>query len=125
MSLHSELTIFRQVHFVSNVDGSHIAETLKKINAETSLFIIASKTFTTQETISNATAAKDWLVRALGAHIAVSKHFVALSTNVTACAVFYDLCIMVLSWFLQFTRRVVWAVPPILQSFGPEFLTYP
>ena len=72
---------------MSNVDGTHIAETLKKINAETSLFIIASKTFTTQETISNAMAAKDWLVQALGSPAAVGQHFVALSTNSAACAV--------------------------------------
>lgn len=51
-----------RVHFVSNVDGTHIAETLKKLNPETSLFIIASKTFTTQETITNATSAKQWVL---------------------------------------------------------------
>ena len=51
-----------KVHFVSNIDGTHIAETLKKLDAETSLFIIASKTFTTQETITNATSAKQWLL---------------------------------------------------------------
>ncbi len=67
-------------HFVSNIDGTHIKETLKKINPETSLFIIASKTFTTAETITNAETAKSWLVEKLGAD-AVSKHFVALSTN--------------------------------------------
>jgi glucose-6-phosphate isomerase len=69
------------VHFVSNVDGTHIAEVLKKIDPETSLFIIASKTFTTQETITNATSAKTWLVERLGDPTAVAKHFVALSTN--------------------------------------------
>lgn len=52
------------VHFVSNVDGTHIAETLKKCNPETTLFIIASKTFTTQETITNANTAKDWFLKA-------------------------------------------------------------
>ncbi len=67
-------------HFVSNIDGTHIKETLKKINPETSLFIIASKTFTTAETITNANTAKDWLVNALG-ESAVANHFVALSTN--------------------------------------------
>lgn len=51
-----------RVHFVSNVDGTHMAETLKKLNPETALFIIASKTFTTQETISNATSAKEWFL---------------------------------------------------------------
>lgn len=54
-----------RVHFVSNIDGTHIAETLKKLNPETTLFIIASKTFTTQETITNATSAKLWLLEAL------------------------------------------------------------
>ncbi len=68
------------LHFVSNIDGTHIIETLKKVNPETTLFIIASKTFTTAETITNATTAKDWLVKKLGAD-AVAKHFVALSTN--------------------------------------------
>ena len=50
------------VHFVSNIDGTHLAKTLKALNAETTLFIIASKTFTTQETITNATSAKDWFL---------------------------------------------------------------
>ncbi len=67
-------------HFVSNVDGTHIVETLKNLNPETTLFIIASKTFTTQETLTNARTARDWLVKALGEE-AVAKHFVALSTN--------------------------------------------
>lgn len=51
-----------QVHFVSNIDGTHLAEVLKKLNPETALFIIASKTFTTQETITNATSAKNWFL---------------------------------------------------------------
>ena len=70
-----------KVHFVSNVDGTHIAECLKKLNPETSLFIVASKTFTTQETITNAVSAKQWLVHHAGNESAVAKHFVALSTN--------------------------------------------
>lgn len=53
-----------KVHFVSNIDGTHLAETLKKLNPETVLFIIASKTFTTQETITNATSAKQWFLEA-------------------------------------------------------------
>nr|CAX84235.1 Glucose-6-phosphate isomerase [uncultured bacterium] len=68
------------LHFVSNVDGTHIAETIKKLDPETTLFIVASKTFTTQETIANALTARQWLVEHLGEK-AVSKHFVALSTN--------------------------------------------
>ncbi|MBO4520854.1 MAG: glucose-6-phosphate isomerase [Alphaproteobacteria bacterium] len=67
-------------HFVSNVDGTHMVETLKNLNPETTLFIVASKTFTTQETLTNAKTARDWLVKALG-EAAVAKHFVALSTN--------------------------------------------
>lgn len=73
-----------EMHFVSNVDGTHIAETFKKINAEETLFIVASKTFTTQETMANAAAAKAWLVEKLGDQKAVAKHFCALSTNADA-----------------------------------------
>lgn len=69
------------VHFVSNVDGTHIAETLKKVNPETTLFLIASKTFTTQETMANAFTARDWFLKTAQDESAVSKHFVALSTN--------------------------------------------
>ncbi|MBM7418371.1 MULTISPECIES: glucose-6-phosphate isomerase [Chryseobacterium] len=69
------------VHFVSNVDGNHIAEVVKNLNPETTLFIIASKTFTTQETMTNANSAKDWFLKA-GKQENVAKHFVALSTNV-------------------------------------------
>ncbi|CAA7618881.1 glucose-6-phosphate isomerase [Magnetospirillum sp. UT-4] len=76
-----------RVHFVSNVDGSHMAEALKLCRPETTLFIVASKTFTTQETIANAATAKAWLVGALG-EAAVPKHFVALSTNEPAVRAF-------------------------------------
>ena len=69
------------VHFVSNIDGTHLAETLKKLNRETTLFIIASKTFTTQETITNAESAKAWFLESVEDASAVAKHFVALSTN--------------------------------------------
>jgi glucose-6-phosphate isomerase len=69
------------LHFVSNVDGTHIAEVLKKINPETTLFLIASKTFTTQETMSNANSARDWFIANGGSLEEVAKHFVALSTN--------------------------------------------
>ncbi|EAT34800.1 AAEL012994-PA [Aedes aegypti] len=75
-------------HFVSNVDGTHIAETLKKLDPETTLFIIASKTFTTQETITNATAAKRWFLERCGEQEHVAKHFVALSTNKEKVAAF-------------------------------------
>jgi glucose-6-phosphate isomerase len=69
------------IHFVSNVDGTHIAEVLKKINPETTLFLIASKTFTTQETMSNAHSARNWFLVNGGSDENVAKHFVALSTN--------------------------------------------
>ena len=69
------------MHFVSNVDGTHIAETLKKVNPESTLFLVASKTFTTQETMTNAQSARDWLLKAAKDESAVAKHFAALSTN--------------------------------------------
>ena len=69
------------VHFVSNVDGTHIAETLAKLNPETTLFMIASKTFTTQETMANAHSARYWFLKAAKDNALVAKHFVAISTN--------------------------------------------
>jgi len=69
------------VHFVSNIDGTHLAKTLLSLNAETTLFIIASKTFTTQETITNATSAREWFLANAKDPAMVAKHFVALSTN--------------------------------------------
>jgi len=69
------------MHFVSNVDGSHIKEVLEKIDAETTVFIIASKTFTTQETLTNAHTARDWFLHYVGDENAIAKHFVAVSTN--------------------------------------------
>lgn len=71
------------VHFVSNVDGNHIAETIKTLDPETTLFIIASKTFTTQETMTNAESAKAWFLKS-GEQKDVAKHFVALSTNIAS-----------------------------------------
>ncbi|QEH08896.1 glucose-6-phosphate isomerase [Histophilus somni] len=70
------------MHFVSNVDGTHIAETLKKVNPETTLFLVASKTFTTQETMTNAISARKWFLAAAQDESQVAKHFAALSTNV-------------------------------------------
>lgn len=75
------------VHFMSNVDGDHVMEVLKKVNPATTLFVVVSKTFTTQETLSNATTAKKWLVEALGEN-AVADHFVAVSTNLAAIDAF-------------------------------------
>jgi glucose-6-phosphate isomerase len=74
--------------FVSNVDSTHLAETLREVKADQTLFIVASKTFTTQETMSNAEAAKDWLVKALGDRKAVARHFVAVSTAADEVAAF-------------------------------------
>jgi glucose-6-phosphate isomerase len=71
-----------QAHFVSNLDGAHLATVLTKLSPETTLFVIASKTFTTQETMQNAASARHWLVEALG-EAAVRRHFVAVSTNRT------------------------------------------
>jgi glucose-6-phosphate isomerase len=70
-----------RVHFVSNVDGTDLAETLKLVDPETVLFLVASKTFTTQETMSNAHSARNWFLAAAGDENAVAKHFVAMSTN--------------------------------------------
>lgn len=75
-------------YFVSNVDGTHIAETLKNVDHETTLFIIASKTFTTQETMTNAESAKKWFLEKSGGKGDVAKHFVAVSTNTKAVADF-------------------------------------
>lgn len=70
-----------ETYFVSNIDGSHIAETLKKVNAEETLFLIASKTFTTQETMTNAFTARNWFLERAKKESHIAKHFVALSTN--------------------------------------------
>ena len=97
------------VHFVSNVDGTHIAETLKKLKPESALFIIASKTFTTQETIANASTARAWLVEALG-EAAVAKHFVALSTNAKEVAAFgIDIANMFAFWDWVGGRYSLWS----------------
>jgi glucose-6-phosphate isomerase len=77
-----------RAHFVSNVDGAHLARTLKSVHAETTLFIVASKTFTTQETIANARTAKAWLIERLGSEAAIADHFAAVSTNLKATAQF-------------------------------------
>jgi glucose-6-phosphate isomerase len=73
-----------ETYFVSNIDGTHIAETLKKVNPEETLFLIASKTFTTQETMTNAHTARSWFLSSAKEEIHIAKHFVALSTNEVA-----------------------------------------
>jgi glucose-6-phosphate isomerase len=75
-------------HFVSNVDGAHLVGTLAKLDPARTLFIIASKTFTTQETMANAASAREWLVGRLGSDVDVARHFVAVSTNKQAVAAF-------------------------------------
>lgn len=76
------------LHFVSNIDGTHLAETLRALNPEETLFIVASKTFTTQETMTNAHSAREWCLAALGDPAAIAKHFAALSTNTEAVRAF-------------------------------------
>ncbi len=77
-----------RVHFVSNIDGTHVVETVKELNPETTLFIVASKTFTTQETITNAHSARDWFLKTAKDESAIAKHFVALSTNASEVSKF-------------------------------------
>lgn len=75
------------MHFVSNVDGDHISEIIKKLKPETTLFIIVSKTFTTQETITNATTLKEWFLTS-ATNKDIAKHFVAVSSNIKKAAEF-------------------------------------
>jgi glucose-6-phosphate isomerase len=77
-----------QMHFCSNIDGTHMAEILKKCDPETTLFLVASKTFTTQETMTNAGTAKKWVLDALKDPSAIAKHFAALSTNAKSVSEF-------------------------------------
>ncbi|MFH1603777.1 MAG: glucose-6-phosphate isomerase [Pseudomonadota bacterium] len=81
-------TPFLRVHFVSNVDDSHLAETLRDLDPLSTLFIVASKTFTTQETMVNAASARAWLLQQTGDETAVAAHFAAVSTNLDATAAF-------------------------------------
>lgn len=76
------------LHFVSNIDGTHLAETLKIVDPETTLFLVASKTFTTQETMTNAHSARDWFLKSGAKEADIAKHFAALSTNTKAVADF-------------------------------------
>lgn len=87
-ALKSYATFGIKPYFVSNVDGTHMSEVLKEVNAEETLFMIASKTFTTQETMTNAHSAKDWFLANGGGESDVAKHFVALSTNAEAVSAF-------------------------------------
>ena len=112
-----------QMHFVSNVDGTHIAETLKKVDPETTLFLVASKTFTTQETMTNALTARDWFLKAAGDEAHVAKHFAALSTNGKAVAEFgIDTANMFEFWDWVGGRYSSWSAIglPIALSLGFE-----
>ncbi len=98
------------VHFVSNIDGTHLVETLKKCNPATTLFLIASKTFTTQETMTNALSARAWLLAAAKEESAVAKHFVALSTNAQEVSRFgIDLANMFPFWDWVGGRYSLWS----------------
>lgn len=112
-----------QVHFVSNVDGTHLLETLKPLDPATTLFIVASKTFTTQETLSNARAARDWTLAALGDPAAVARHFVAVSTAADRVAEFgIDTANMFEFWDWVGGRYSLWSAIglPIALAVGME-----
>lgn len=111
------------LHFVSNVDATHIVETLKKLNPETTLFLVASKTFTTQETMSNALSARNWFLNAGATDADVAKHFAALSTNAKAVAQFgIDTQNMFGFWDWVGGRYSLWSAigMPIALSIGFE-----
>ena len=113
------------IHFVSNVDGTHIAETLKKVNPETTLFLIASKTFTTQETMANAFSARNWFLAEANDDTAVSKHFVALSTNAKAVAEFgIDVANMFEFWDWVGGRYSLWSAIGLSISLSIGFANF-
>jgi glucose-6-phosphate isomerase len=111
------------MHFVSNVDGSQLKETLRKVHAETTLFVIESKTFTTQETLTNALTAREWFVERARDETAVAKHFVAVSTNMKAVADFgIDPANMFEFWDWVGGRYSLWSAIglPIMLYLGEE-----
>jgi glucose-6-phosphate isomerase len=113
------------IHFVSNVDGTHIAETLKKVNPETTLFLIASKTFTTQETMANAFSARNWFLSKAKDDAAISKHFVALSTNAKAVAEFgIDVANMFEFWDWVGGRYSLWSAIGLSISLSVGFANF-
>lgn len=110
------------LHFVSNVDGTHITETLKKLNPETTLFLIASKTFTTQETMTNAHTARTWFLDSGASEAAIAKHFVALSTNAKAVADFgIDTANMFAFWDWVGGRYSLWSAIGLSIALGIGF----
>jgi glucose-6-phosphate isomerase len=99
-----------KMHFVSNVDPNHVGDTLDDLNAETTLFIVSSKSFTTLETLANAKIARRWLVERLGSDLAVSRHFVAISTNEEAVRAFgIDPANMFVFWDWVGGRYSMWS----------------
>jgi glucose-6-phosphate isomerase len=112
-----------RLHFVSNVDGTHIAETLRALDRETALFIISSKTFTTQETLTNAHTARRWFLDAAKQESAIAKHFVAVSTNGTEVGKFgIDTANMFEFWDWVGGRYSLWSAIglSIMLSIGPQ-----
>jgi glucose-6-phosphate isomerase len=113
------------LHFVSNVDGTHIAETLKKVNPETTLFIVASKTFTTQETMTNANSARDWFLKSAKDAAFVKYHFVAVSTNAKAVSAFgIDTKNMFRFWDWVGGRYSLWSAIGLSIACGIGFENY-
>ncbi|MDR2910254.1 MAG: glucose-6-phosphate isomerase [Bacteroidales bacterium] len=111
------------LHFVSNIDGTHIAETLKKIDPETTLFIINSKTFTTQETLTNANTAKNWFLESAKETSHIARHFVAVSTNSEMVSAFgIDIANMFEFWDWVGGRYSLWSAIglSIILSIGYE-----
>lgn len=113
------------LHFVSNVDGTHIAETLKLVNPETTLFIVASKTFTTQETMTNANSAKDWFLKTAKDEAFVKFHFAAVSTNSKAVSAFgIDTKNMFRFWDWVGGRYSLWSAIGLSIACGIGFENY-
>jgi len=111
----------RETYFVSNVDATHLVETLKKVDPATTLFIVASKTFTTQETMTNALTAREWLLTAAGDAQHIRRHFVAVSTNARAVTTFgIDPANMFRFWDWVGGRYSLWSAIglPIAASIG-------
>jgi glucose-6-phosphate isomerase len=111
------------VHFVANVDGADIARTTARLDPATTLFVIASKTFTTQETMANAATARGWLISRLGDEAAVAKHFVAVSTNAKAVEQFgIDPANMFEMWDWVGGRFSLWSAIglPVMLAIGPD-----
>jgi glucose-6-phosphate isomerase len=111
-----------RVHYVSNVDSTHLAEVLRQVSPETTLFLIASKTFTTQETMTNAHSARDWFLETAADEAHVAKHFAALSTNATGVAAFgIDTANMFRFWDWVGGRYSVWSAIGLSLALGIGF----